>query len=612
MDEFENRYFDEIDDVAADESDYKEVKDALLFAIEINESMLELDATTGLNSARMALESAYDTITGRTIANVNDVSGIMLFGVEPAEGDDERYPTCRILMPLEAPGSDSVKNLKWILEDEERFAEVCRPAQSAKLSMADVFFLANQQFNVYATKFPSKRLFLITNNDNPHPDRQRLAALTRANDLVQSRVMILPGFITSEKRPFNTKLFYEEIEYRTAYNQDSSLDRIVPQPVSQLALKDEIKSRRNLRRSLFRNRIELAPDLFFGVKGYLVYAHQKPTRSYYVYTAGETPMLVKHTTKVLSQESLKELEPQDVKRTYKLGDYFIPLKPEQIAEMKYFDDPVIRIIGFKPTSAIEPWMNVTHSVFLYPSDSDYIGSIRGFTSLYKSMLKLDRVAIAWAVLRRNATPIICALYAAPEDTEELNGTKIQTSPPGIHLIRLPFADDIRQRPYTGTEKASDTLIDSFRKVVTTLRMPRGYEPSRYPNPRLQWFYRLLQATALDEEMPAVPADNTVPKYNSINTKAGDLMLGFNKQLAVEFDEQAGSKRGIEDEASEPKKRAKADHPVLEESDVRHSVKNNNLKKYTAKQLSEFAHSRGIHIEGSKKQDYIDGITEAMG
>jgi ATP-dependent DNA helicase 2 subunit 1 len=295
-----------------------------------------------------------------------------------------------------------------------------------------------------------------------------------------------------------------------------------------------------------------------------------------------------------------------------LGDHFVPLKPKQITELKHFDDPVIRIIGFKPTSAIEPWMNVTHSVFLYPTDSDYIGSVRGFTSLYKSMLKLDKVAIAWAVLRRNSSPMVCALYPAPEETSDLNGTEIQTSPPGLHLIRLPFADDIRQRPEVSPVKASDSLIDSFKKIVTTLTMPKGYESDRYQNPRLQWFYRLLQSTALDEELPNIPADSTLPKYNSINTKAGDFISDFNKRLEAEFELLLESKRGAaEEEDGRVIKRPKVSSQLLLEADIKHAIKNSNLKKYTVKQLSDFAKSKGITTESRKKQDYIDAIEKVM-
>lgn len=48
-------------------------------------------------------------------------------------------------------------------------------------------------------------------------------------------------------------------------------------------------------------------------------------------------------------------------------------------------------------------------------------------------------------------------------------------------------------------------------------MPSGYQPERYVNASLHWFYRVLRAVALEEELPSLPEDKTLPKFKSINT-----------------------------------------------------------------------------------------------
>lgn len=35
-------------------------------------------------------------------------------------------------------------------------------------------------------------------------------------------------------------------------------------------------------------------------------------------------------------------------------------------------------------------------------------------------------------------------------------------------------------------------------------------------PALQWHYRILQALALDEDLPEKPEDKTIPKYRQID------------------------------------------------------------------------------------------------
>ena len=59
------------------------------------------------------------------------------------------------------------------------------------------------------------------------------------------------------------------------------------------------------------------------------------------------------------------------------------------------------------------------------------------------------------------------------------------------------------------------------KIATALTL-KSYRPEKYPNPALQWHYRILQASALEEDMPEQPEDKTVPKYKSIHQRTAAL------------------------------------------------------------------------------------------
>lgn len=78
--------------------------------------------------------------------------------------------------------------------------------------------------------------------------------------------------------------------------------------------------------------------------------------------------------------------------------------------------------------------------------------------------------------------------------------------------------------------APDSLVDKARQVVNQLRMPKGYQPERYPNPALQWHYKILQAIALEEDLPAEPEDYTLPKYKSIYNRTRDAVLDWQDTL----------------------------------------------------------------------------------
>jgi ATP-dependent DNA helicase 2 subunit 1 len=98
------------------------------------------------------------------------------------------------------------------------------------------------------------------------------------------------------------------------------------------------------------------------------------------------------------------------------------------------------------------------SYFIYPSDATVTGSTRTFASLHKKMLKDELMALAWLIPRRNQAPVFAAVIP---QTEEFDDKDTQITPPGMHCIILPFADDIRANPVdkTLTGSPSNNLID---------------------------------------------------------------------------------------------------------------------------------------------------------
>lgn len=63
-----------------------------------------------------------------------------------------------------------------------------------------------------APKSATKRVFLITNDDNPHTGKGRerliLTARTTLVDLVQSGITVEPFFISAAENPFDKALFW--------------------------------------------------------------------------------------------------------------------------------------------------------------------------------------------------------------------------------------------------------------------------------------------------------------------------------------------------------------------------------------------------------------------
>lgn len=95
-----------------------------------------------------------------------------------------------------------------------------------------------------------------------------------------------------------------------------------------------------------------------------------------------------------------------------------------------------------------PYLTTFTSSLALANDQAYTGSTRTFAALHKSLIKLQKHALALARFRSNTTPEIAVLIPQ-EETFTKEGA--QDQPPGLHVICMPFADDMRKPPKAITE-----------------------------------------------------------------------------------------------------------------------------------------------------------------
>ncbi|KAF3480730.1 Ku70 protein [Arthroderma uncinatum] len=624
---------DEIDDTG-----YKSSKDAVLFAIEVSESMLTPPPVSKSKKAdkdapiTAALKSAYHLMQQRIISSPHDMMGVLLYGTKSSKFYDEDeegrgtlpYPHCYLYTDLDVPAASDVKDLRALANDEDDASEILVPSED-QVTMANVLFCANQIFTSKAANFSSRRLFIVTDNDNPHGNDKALrsAATVRAKDLYDLGVIIELFPISRPGADFDRSKFYDDIIYRA-----SPTDPEAP-AFSQAAAKtstsggdgitllnsliSSINSKSVPRRALFSNApLEIGPDLKISVTGYLIFKRQEPARSCYIWLAGEQPQIAKGITTQLADDSTREVEKWEIRKAYKFGGEQISFTQEEQAELRNFGEPIIRIIGFKPLSSLPIWASMKHPTFIYPSEEGYVGSTRTFSALQQTLLKQKKMALVWFVPRRNAAPVMAAMIAGEEKLDE-NDTQI--IPPGMWILPLPFADEIRQNPEPNHIISPEPLVDQMRTVIQQLQLPKGqFDPYKYPNPSLQWHYRILQALALDEDVPEQPEDKTIPRHKSIDKRAGDLVIAWGEELESQYrtleksqpvtstlvKRPASSAKGIKEEPAS--KRARTEEP----EDIRVYYEKGTLSKLTVAILKEFLGSHSLSTSG-KKADLIERV-----
>lgn len=335
----------------------------------------------------------------------------------------------------------------------------------------------------------------------------------------------------------------------------------------------------------------------------------------------------------LAEDSARTVEKAEVRKAFKFGaSNYVYFSEEEQKSLREFGKPVLRIIGFKDRAQIPRWASIKKSVFIFPSEDDYVGSTRTFSALWQKLLRSKKVGIAWCVQRSNSAPRLVAVIPTRSPDDELSGTPYL--PAGLWLYPLPFADDLRQIPELPAghtpAQASEAVEDLLQKVIGQLQLPKAmYAPSKYPNPQLQWHYRILQCLALEEEIPeGEPEDLTRPKNAAIHKRCGGYLTDWSEAVrdaAIEARSQAFEpnivKRelagDVEDDDDRPaNKRAKKVGGALptrqagpEKQPVSLSdaqLREMKLEKLTVQDLKGILESRSLET-GGRKRDLIERL-----
>lgn len=647
--ENERRAEEDDGDDELDESNYKAQKDAVIFAIDVSESTLKKPPGSGSKKddtdsiVMAALKTASQVMQQRIISQPKDMMGILFFGTEKTKVGDmvgaslDPYTNCYLHIDLDVPSAADVRALKNMAETGKDPDGILKPAKGS-VSIYNMLNCANTTLMTNAPNFGSRRLFIITDNDDPHAgDRlERERAVVRAKDLFDLGVTVELFPVTRQGQNFDLNKFYTDIIYRDPFaatdpdNPDEIKTLKTGDGISLLnSLISNINAKQAPKRAYFSKMpLHLAPGLDISVNGYPILHRQAIQRSCYLWMNGDEKQIVQGQVIKTEEGSMRTVEKNELKKAYKFGsggDY-VYFKPDELEQIKQFEGKCLRIIGFKPRSMLPPWAAVKKSAYIFPTEADVVGSTRVFSALWQKLLDSDKMAIAWYIARKNAVPQIVAILPSRNPSDEDSGT--QFLPAGLWLYPLPFVDDMRDLTSLKSQpvvRASNDLVDKMRIIVENLQLPKGmYDPSKNPNPSLQWHYKVLQHIALDETVKEEgKSDLTVPKFKQINKRVGQYQVEFKetvKSEAAAVQKQLAIKRDAEEEADEderPKKRSKAAPKKAAASssgttlaELKAAIDGDTLRKKTVAELKAICAEKDLDsTTGKKKADLLELIEE---
>ncbi|PQM37640.1 ATP-dependent DNA helicase 2 subunit KU70 [Prunus yedoensis var. nudiflora] len=535
------------------------------------------------------INNSYDEVAicffnTREKRNLQDLNGVYVFNVADREYLDR--PTARLIKEI-----DNIEE-SFMSKIGSQYGIV---SGSRENSLYNVLWVAQALLRKGSAKTADKRVLLFTNEDDPFGSikgviktdmmRTTLQRTRDAQDLGIS-IELLP--LSRPDSDFNVSTFYSDLLglkgddlalFMPAAGEKSTAYNIGTGETSCFLTDSTLLKYFNLLIShIFRSMLLI-----------------KTERSFICADTG-----------ALVQGSAKRFQP------YKTEN--IKFSVEELLEIKRFSTGHLRLLGFKPLNCLKEFHNLRPSTFVFPTDEELIGSTCIFIALHRSMLRLKRFAVAF--YGSSSRPQLVALVAQ----DEIISAGGQVEPPGMHMIYLPYSEDIRntEELHTGSNVAPPHANDDqTRKAAALIKRfdLKDFSVFQFANPALQRHYAVLQALALEEdEIPEIK-DETVPDEEGMSRPAFVSALEEFKQSVYGDNYEEENDAVGNGKASETSKKRKA----VSENAVKESgnydwvdlADNGKLKDLTVTQLKYYLTANNLPLAG-KKEALISRILTHMG
>ena len=649
--------FGELDDLVFldkdfDEQEFVPMKDIIIFLIDCNLSMHQEQKenssqkiTTPISTILKVMENFLKT---KIISNQNDLFGIVLFNTTKSN-NEMNFDGVNILFKVEAPNAFNIKRIKIMslncdpeinkMNYKKELNEIFSPIEEISNSnLNNALWIVHSLLKNYDKKIYKRRIFLFTDNDDPISNiQEKNICIQRAKDMNDSDITIELFPMNFDNKRFNLSNFYAQI---IPYNSDEDGGNDNLLSIEQCTDRLRELTKRIRQKEIKKRTLGKCP--FFltnNTKIYMnVYSTVKRSNKGKIYTVdGKTNKLLKGLNSIQCKDTGTELYPEQV-GTYQLyGNKRIIFSKEEMNKIKFFEEPGMKLLGFKSIESIKPYYNVHESYFIYPNELFSNGSGTLVDAMIKQMLNKNKCAIVKFVSREGSVVKICALMPQAEKYDE---DYFQT-PPGFNMIILPWADDIRSNSEIMAKypkelpKVNEEQSELAKKIIKKMNI--SFDCRAFENVELQKFYSTLQALALEENNIEQVDDTMQPHTEGLEKVLKGLDENFRKTIFGEngglpkdlMEKYQGRKRqrskSVDSESSESlnkKKRNKKSKENIdnEENDdeeergnyfsddvIRKMWKNQKLKKMNVPELKGICRIRNIVTKGLKKEQILEKI-----
>ncbi|CBI39448.3 hypothetical protein VitviT2T_007286 [Vitis vinifera] len=533
--------------------------------------------------------------------NLQDLNGVFVFNVAEREYLDR--PTARLIKEF-----DRIEEL-FMKEIGSQYGIM---SGSRENSLYNALWAAQALLRKGSAKTADKRILLFTNEDDPFGsitgatkmDMTR-TTLQRAKDTQDLGISIELLPLSCPDEEFNVSAFYADL----IGLEGDDLALFMPSVGDKLTdMKNQLRKRMFKKRVVRRITFSIVKGLSIELNTYALIRPTVPGTITWLDSITNLPLKTERSFICADTGALV----QPTKRFHPYKNKNVKFTTEELSEVKRISTGHLRLLGFKPLSCLKDYHNLRPSTFVFPTDKEVVGSTCIFIALHRSMLRLKRFAVAF--YGGSAHPQLVALVAQ----DEIIAGGVQVEPPGMHMIYLPYSDDIRHIEElhsditVPTPRATDDQIKKATALMRRIDL-KDFSVCQFANPALQRHYAVLQALALEEdEMPEIK-DETLPDEEGM-ARPGvvNALEEFKKSVYGENYNEEDEGHGKASDASK-KRKAVAENAVKESAkyDWADLADNGRLKDLTTVELKYYLTAHNLAV-GGKKEVLISRILTHMG
>lgn len=534
---------------------------------------------------QMVLSVVLHSLRQKIICTPDDYVAIVLFGSR-ATKNENGFPHIYVHTPLQNLTAAAIRRVDALMDSHEFESTIGSltdaEVASGRVEMDKILWICSSLFTEAQVSNCHKRILLLTNNDTPfnaHDPMSRLRAVQKGKDLRDLDIGIdliavgpKPSLVGGRPKSFNPLLFFKDI---LICDEDESLDAMAETFRTKFSdLRDRLFKKQMKKRSLGSVPLQLGVGVNIGVRLYCMLRETR--RETAVLLDKETNERLSTQTRYLDTNTGAVLRDFEMQKYYPYGGAKVIFKDAELKQIKEIDSTGLVLMGFKPFDAIKVHFNFKNSYFIYPDDAQFTDSAKAFKALLIAMSELKQVAICRLIYRRGSIPRFVALLPQMAKIDPDDGEVLQA--PGMNLIFLPYADDIRSLRFDPTPIATPQLIDDAKKVVAKLTVK---SLPRISNPVLQKHYRVIQAIALEEEPPQedefedalLPDTEGMAKYAPLIQKWASDARALGEAAQAEAEPPAARKRKAAADGEDGPKRPKKEEPDYADVDWKQHLAN---------------------------------------